>query len=84
MSRDVELFLRDMREAAGRVVEFTEGMASSTFERDARTISAVERQLFILGEAAKQVSTEVRHRWPELDWRSRRPLLVGLVQFAHD
>ncbi|MFM7427303.1 MAG: DUF86 domain-containing protein [Elainella sp.] len=41
---------------------------------DIRTISAVERQFEIVGEAARRISQEFRQAYPEIDWQR----IVGL------
>jgi uncharacterized protein with HEPN domain len=37
---------------------------------DERTVSAIERQLFILGEAAKQLPEALRRANPHVEWRA--------------
>ena len=69
MSRDFRLFLDDIRTACGRIEEFTTGMDATAFAADPKTISAVERQLFIIGEAVKQLPPDVRSRFAEVEWR---------------
>jgi len=39
------------------------------FLQDARTIDAVVRNLEVIGEASKQVPTDLRERAPEIEWR---------------
>jgi uncharacterized protein with HEPN domain len=48
--------------ALGRLKELVEG------RRDWVTVAAAERQLEILGEAAKGVSKELKERYPEIPW----------------
>jgi uncharacterized protein with HEPN domain len=67
-------YLWDMLTAASLIVDFIQGETYESFMRDKKLQSAVERQLEILGEAARYISTEFRQAHPEIPWRS----IVGL------
>jgi uncharacterized protein with HEPN domain len=58
-----------MLEAARKIGRFLEGYDLEEFRRDEKTISAVERQFILLGEAAKRVDPAFRARFPEIDFR---------------
>jgi uncharacterized protein with HEPN domain len=61
-------FLHDMREAARRVLEFTDRKTLADFRTDILLRSAVERQFEIIGEALSQLSKidrETAERIPE-------------------
>jgi len=60
----------DMREAARLATQFLQGATYSRFESDRMMQSAVERQLEIIGEAARRVSVEFQQVHPEIPWRS--------------
>jgi uncharacterized protein with HEPN domain len=62
--------LWDMRQAINRIQEFTPGMSEETYLTNVLVQSAVERQLEILGEAARRVSREFQVAHPEVDWRN--------------
>lgn len=66
-------YLWDMIEAARAAVDYTENLTLNKFlatDRErAITRLAVERQLEILGEAARRVSSQFREAHPELPWR---------------
>ena len=53
MSRNWELFFRDMLEAAQKVSRYTDGRQFDSFVVDETTYDATLRNLEILGEAAK-------------------------------
>ena len=74
MSRDWRGFLDDMIEASERIVSFVRGLDFAGFVADSKTRSAVQRELFVVGEAAKQIPPEVCAREPAIDWRG----LAGL------
>ena len=68
----------DMIEAARAIVEFTEDVGLEEFLAAGRdremTRLAVERELEILGEAARRVSSTFRSGHPEIPWKE----IVGL------
>jgi len=62
--------LWDMRDAARAAVEFTRDLRFEDFLSDRKTRNAVERNLEIIGEAARSLSQKVRDEHPEIRWRS--------------
>ena len=66
--------LWDMRESAKLIKEFTHGETLHSFSNDRKLRSAVERQLEIIGEAARKVSVEFQVAHPEIPWRN----IIGL------
>ncbi len=67
-------YLWDMREAARLILEFTKGETLHSFSIDRKLRSAVERQLEIVGEAARRVSADFQNAHPEIPWRN----IIGL------
>lgn len=62
--------LWDMRQALDRIQNFTTGISEIEYCENLLVQSAVERQLEILGEAARRVSREFQIAHPEVDWRN--------------
>mgnify|MGYP000918733107 CR=1 FL=1 len=62
--------LWDMLDAARTVVEFTRGMVFKDFMKDRRTRNAVERNLEIIGEAARHISPDIRNSHSDIPWTS--------------
>jgi uncharacterized protein with HEPN domain len=73
VKRDIA-YLWDMREAANLILDFTRGETLHSFTADPKLRSAVERQLEIIGEAARRVSTEFQNAHPDIPWRN----IIGL------
>lgn len=57
MRRDGRAYLRDVREAAALIEQFTMGRDLGSYRTDSMLRSAVERQLAIIGEALNQLTT---------------------------
>ena len=62
------LYLAHIRDALLRVIEYTVG-GREAFFADPRTQDAVVRNLEIVGEAAKSVSSAMRERAPGIPWK---------------
>lgn len=69
MSRSWKLFLEDMQQASEKVLRFTKGLDLKTFTGQEMAYDAVLRNLEIIGEAAKGIPSQVRDRYPDVDWR---------------
>lgn len=67
-------YLWDMRKAAQLVAKFLQGVTYNRFVSDEMMQSAVERQLEIIGEAARRVTLDFQQEHPEIPWRS----IIGL------
>ncbi|AFZ19263.1 HepT-like ribonuclease domain-containing protein [Allocoleopsis franciscana] len=63
-------YLWDMLQAARRLQEFTTGVSYQAYLDSVLLQSAVERQLEILGEAARRMSEAFRQEHPEIPWSS--------------
>ena len=75
MWRD-DAYLLDMLLAARKVQDFTQDMTWEQFQVDDLTQNAVMRQIQIVGEAARKVSTEYQQKHPEIPWR-------GIIGMRH-
>lgn len=74
-------YLWDMRAAAREVAAFVEGVPFARYQADVMRRRAVERQLEVLGEAARRVSTTFQAAHPDVPWRA----IIGLRNvLAHD
>ncbi|TVQ32046.1 MAG: DUF86 domain-containing protein [Phycisphaeraceae bacterium] len=69
----------DIIDACERIERFCKGYDRKSFSADEKTVSAVERQIVIIGEAATKLSSEFRDSTNHIPWRdiiSMRHLLV--------
>ncbi len=72
--RDPTLFLYDILECIEKIQKYVSGMTYEDFENDERTVDAVLRNLEIIGEAARNIPSEFRVKYPDIPWRR----IVGL------
>ena len=67
-------YLWDMVEAITNIQEFIQDISLAEYSESLLLQSAVERQLEILGEAARRISETFKQEHPEIDWRG----IIGL------
>ena len=72
-------FLEDIREAAQRVIAYTDEMTYETFMADTKTQDAVIRNLEIIGEATKNLSMDLRDKHPGAPWSGMAGLRDKLI-----
>lgn len=62
-------FLKNIQEAVRRIRTYTAAMTYDRFLADIKTQDAVIRNLEIIGEATKSLSTELRGKYPDVHWK---------------
>lgn len=62
-------FLADMRDAAGKIEEYTRKMTYEQFLSDKKTQDAVVRNFEIIGEASKNLPEDLKTRYPAIAWK---------------
>ena len=66
--KDDRLYLGHILEAVDRILLFGQD-GETRFRTDVRTQDAIIRNLQVMGEAAKKVSTQARDAHPEIPWK---------------
>lgn len=74
MSRDARLYIADVVAAGEAILRYTDDVMFQAFAANDEKRAAVERQLFIIGEAAARLPDDWKQRLPEVPWRK----IVGL------
>lgn len=62
-------YLWDMLESAQHIVQFTSGLKIEEYLKDRKLQLAIERSLEIIGEAAKNVSSDFQDNHSEIPWK---------------
>jgi uncharacterized protein with HEPN domain len=71
MSKRVdEDFLSDGREAILRINSYVGNLSYDQFLKDLKTQDAIVRNLEIIGEAVKNVSEDLKKKYPQVDWKN--------------
>jgi len=61
-------YLRDILTHAEKAEQFVAGVEFETFRANDEKVFAVIRALEIVGEAARQIPSDLRTRYPEIPW----------------
>jgi uncharacterized protein with HEPN domain len=69
MSRNLILYLDDILSSIEKIERYTANMNLDSFISDERTVDAVSLNLQIIGEAVKKMPSELRDRYPQIEWR---------------
>ena len=67
-NRTYKMYLDDILLSINRITEYTEGFTFADFKKDYKTVDAVIRNFEIIGEAAKNLSTEIKERYTNVPW----------------
>ncbi|MFQ5905937.1 MAG: DUF86 domain-containing protein, partial [bacterium] len=62
-------YLGDIREAIQRIAAYTVGLTYEQFMKDNKTQDAVIRNLEVIGEATKNLSSHLRKTYPQIPWK---------------
>lgn len=81
MKRDYRVYLRDILQSLQNACQFVECLSYEEFTANRKTISAVVRELEIVGEAAKQVPASVRKKYPGIPWSDMAGMRDKLIHF---
>ncbi len=67
--RSQKLFLTDILESIEAILSFVEGCSFDFFCADRKTFSATIRELEIIGEAIKNISDDIKVKYPDVLWQ---------------
>ncbi|MCM0041922.1 MAG: DUF86 domain-containing protein [Algoriphagus sp.] len=61
-----------MKEAAEKILKYTQGLSFEDFLADDKTIDAVVRNFEIIGEASLRIDEDFRSDNPQIEWKKLR------------
>ena len=69
MKKDDTVYLRHVLDAVRKIGRYTEGVTYEQYLRNDMMQDGVVRQLEIIGEAVRSLSTDLRQAHPEVSWK---------------
>ena len=63
------LFLNHIIDACAQIIEYTEKINFMTFQKTRLIQSAVIRELEIIGEATKNLTSDIRNNFKDIPWK---------------
>ncbi|MFH1542472.1 MAG: DUF86 domain-containing protein [bacterium] len=69
IKREYKDYINDIINAINDIAEFTKGQDQTGFSVDKKTSFAVVRGIEIIGEAAKNIPSDVKAKYPEIPWK---------------
>ena len=84
MRPDDQVRLNHLRDAARTALRFTQDRTRSDIEHDEMLRLALTKLIEIIGEAAKQVSTDGRAEYPDVPWSAAARMRDRLVHHYFD
>ena len=69
MTKDSRIYLVHMVECIDAIAGYIAELDKDAFSLDGLTQDAVQRRLAIIGEAVKNIPSELRSRHPDIPWR---------------
>lgn len=81
MIRNVTLYVKDILHNMRDVEEFIQELSYEQFAGDKKTFNAVVRALEVIGEAAKNVPTGIRRKYPDVPWKEMAGMRDKVIHF---
>ncbi len=70
MNKDVAVFLEHILASIDLIENYTEGVTEEMFLSSPQIHDAVIRRIEIIGEAIKNIPTEIKEEYPAIPWRA--------------
>ncbi len=69
MKRDDSVYLQHVLDAISKIELYLQGVEESGFQQQSMVQDAVIRQLEIIGEAIKNLTSDLRDQYPQVPWK---------------
>jgi uncharacterized protein with HEPN domain len=80
--------LKHMLDSTNAILSFTKSKRRASLDKDRLLLSAVLRELEVIGEAANRISEKIKKRLPDLPWKElvgmRNRLIHAYFDVNHD
>jgi uncharacterized protein with HEPN domain len=77
--KDDTIYLRHILDAISQIEEYVAGLDQGAFMNSRLVQDAVIRQFEIIGEATKNLSPDIRDRFPDVPWRDMAGMRDKLI-----
>lgn len=67
--RDWKILFEDIIESINKIEEYTTDLSYDDFEENNLITDAVVRNIEIIGEASKNIPSEVQNQFPDIPWQ---------------
>jgi len=78
-SRTPKLFLDDILKAINKINLYINDLSYEQFQKDVKTVDAVIRNLEIIGEAVKNLPSDIITMNPDVNWRGATAMRDRLI-----
>ncbi|HEX7320613.1 MAG TPA: DUF86 domain-containing protein [bacterium] len=72
-------YVQDILDAILELESFTRGLSFRDFEGDKKTVNAVIRSMEIIGEAAKNIPSTIKDKYPDVPWKKMAGMRDKLI-----
>jgi len=69
MPRNYKVFIQDILSAVKNIETYTRGLSFNEFRANRLIIDATVRNLEIIGEAAKNIPSDIRDKYNQIEWK---------------
>jgi uncharacterized protein with HEPN domain len=81
IDRDIKLYLKDILKAIEAIEKFVKDMNFEEFRNNDLVSSAVIRKFEIIGEATRNISQEIKKKYPDIPWKTMVGFRDKLIHF---
>jgi len=69
MKKDPKIFLEHILQCIERVEQYVEGVTKKQFLESVQLQDSVIRRIEIMGEAVKNIPTQIKDKYPDIPWQ---------------
>lgn len=81
MSRNINLYIKDILQNMSDAEDFITGMSYERFANDKKTLNAVLRSIEVIGEAVKNIPDDIRNLYEDVPWKEMAGMRDKVIHF---